>query len=156
MPVQRACAAEKQTGSSSSRKRRCSLPGGSQIFQQCLAHHRVCRLGKRQPQRPAAGRFQRAGHHTGAAECLHHQFLRDGHAQPAAHERHDEGIVPEAIYNIRLHRAFEHQVLDIIVAAGRFDDERALKQLCGRVTLGCAASGCPSGNTAHNGSSRSG
>lgn len=26
-----------------------SLPGGSQIFQQRLAHHRACRLGKRQP-----------------------------------------------------------------------------------------------------------
>ena len=33
-----------------------SLPGGSQIFQQCLAHHRACRLGKRQPQCPAASR----------------------------------------------------------------------------------------------------
>ena len=42
-----------------------SLPGGSQIFQQCPAHHRVRRLGKRQPQRPVAGRLQRAGHHTG-------------------------------------------------------------------------------------------
>ena len=52
-----------------------SLPGGSQIFQQRPAHHRACRLGKRQPQRPAAGRSQRTGHHTGAAECLHHQLL---------------------------------------------------------------------------------
>ena len=49
-----------------------SLPGGSQIFQQCPAHHRACRLGKRQPQCPATGRLQWAGHHTGAAECLHH------------------------------------------------------------------------------------
>ena len=52
-----------------------SLPGGAQIFQQHLAHHRACRLGKRQPQCPAAGRLQRAGHHTGAAKCLHHQLL---------------------------------------------------------------------------------
>ena len=52
-----------------------SLPGGSQIFQQRPAHHRACSFGKRQPQCPAAGRLQRTGHHTGAAECLHHQLL---------------------------------------------------------------------------------
>ena len=41
----------------------------------------------------------------------------------------DEGIVPKAVKNIRLHRAFEHQVLDVVITAGRFDDERILKQL---------------------------
>ena len=52
-----------------------SLPGGFQIFQQRPAHHRAGSFGKRQPQRPAAGRLQRTGHHTGAAKCLHHQLL---------------------------------------------------------------------------------
>lgn len=57
-----------------------------QVFQQHLAHHRAGRFGERQPQCPAAGRLQRAGYHTGAAEGLHHQLLRDGHPQPAADE----------------------------------------------------------------------
>ena len=52
-----------------------SLPGGFQIFQQRPAHHRAGSFGKRQPKRPAAGRLQRTGHHTGAAKCLHHQLL---------------------------------------------------------------------------------
>ena len=51
------------------------LPGGSQIFQQRPAHHRAGSFGKRQPQCPAAGRLQRAGHYPGAAKCLHHQLL---------------------------------------------------------------------------------
>ena len=34
-----------------------------------------------------------------------------------------QGIVPEAVRYIRLHRAFEYQVLDVVITAGRFDDE---------------------------------
>ena len=70
-----------------------------QIFQKRSAYHRVGSFGKGKAQGSAAGGLKRARYHPRAAEGLHHQLLRNGNAQPAAHKRHDQRVIPEAVRN---------------------------------------------------------
>ena len=44
-------------------------------------------------------------------------------------EGNDQRIVAEAVHGLRLVRIFFQQVQNVVVAAGRFDDERVLEQL---------------------------